>query len=104
MEFEDRKTMYFYAGLFGIIILIVTLACFKVYRYEQEQEQALTINERACAKLSLIYGDHVKITNGFYKGQSGVVVDYARYSDGTAMKVKLNSEMTVSVKCKDLSR
>lgn len=39
--------------------------------------------------MKLKYKDSVKVTQGFYEGMSGVVIDQHRYPGGTTYKVRL---------------
>jgi len=106
IQFEDKMTAGIFVGALVLIAALFVGGGIKLYKHSKEEAKAIALNEARCKELAFIYGDSVKVTDGFYKGQEGTVVDRFGYSDGTAMKIDLKggTGTVISVKCKDLAR
>ncbi len=106
MEFEDKMTAGVFVGALVLVAALFVGGGIKLYKHSKEEDKMIALNEARCKELALIYGDRVKVTDGFYKGQSGKVVDRFDYSEGTAMKIDLDggTGTVIGVKCKDLAR
>ena len=106
IRFEDKMILLVLFLLTVLLVVGLGSATWKTISKDNEERAAIALNEARCKELALIYGDSVKVTDGFYKGQEGTVVDRTGYSDGTAMKINLKggTGTVISVKCKDLAR